>query len=471
MALAVYQAALKIQTPSDHQKDFPTEVASLQQRLDIVTEELRFTRQELQVTREETARGFRALNERLDRLLGTSEEQIHRFDNVAERLDEEDHQISSTTPDPHVEPSETKRVAQLTVPVLEIPRHLDPDSMIEAKATLVCAVGDTSQNLDPTTIATKTHVQPWASSSVGRNKASVDESSPEFVEQKVKALLNKLTFDNFNSVSDQIISWVNKSEQEKSGATLGLIIKLVFEKATDESHWAEMYARLCRRLMERISPTVHDNSIRNKAGELIVGGQLFLKLLVSRCQKNFECGWVQAEVSKAGDSVGGEPELGSDEDYIRVKAKRQGIGLVRLIGELFKLQMLTGRIVHGCIKMLLPSERNLPNPTEAEIESLCQLLTTVGESLDLPESKAHMDGYFGRLQMVADNNHVPTRIHYMVLDVIELRQRHWRPRNFDTDPPMTTQGFEQDLRANLISVLGRRRSHQQGYNQGGSPLG
>ncbi|KAG8957896.1 hypothetical protein FRC00_003336 [Tulasnella sp. 408] len=415
MALAVYQAALKLPPPSDYQKDFHTEVAGLQQRLNIVTEELRLTRQELQVTREETARGFRALNERLDRLLGTSEEQGHRLDIVAECLDEGDLQISSTTTTSHGEPSEAKGVTQLTVPVLdsEIPRHVDPDIKVEAKANQVSVVGDTSQNLDPATVAATAHVQPWAASR--RNKVASDESSLEFVEQKVKALLNKLTSENFDSISDQIVNWVNKSEHEKSGATLGLIIKLVFEKATDESHWAEMYARLCRRVMERISPTVHDNSIRDQAGELIVGGRLFLKLLVSRCQKNFECGWVQAQISKAGGSIGGEPELGSDEDYIRVKAKRQGIGLVCLIGELFKLQILTGRIVHGCIKLLLPSESSFPYSTEAELESLCQLLTTVGKSLDLPESKAHMDGYFGRLQMVADNNHVPLRIHYMVL--------------------------------------------------------
>ncbi|KAG9028143.1 hypothetical protein FS837_003971, partial [Tulasnella sp. UAMH 9824] len=352
MALAVYQAALKVQHPPDCQKGLPTEVASLQQRLDIVTEELRLTRQELQVTREETARGFRAMNERLDRLLGASEEQSHCLD-VAEHLDEEvscsrillPYLEADRAPTSH-EPSEAKSINQLTVPVLEIPRHLDPDHKAEIKATPVCAVGDTSQNLDPTTAATTTLVQPWAPSSVGRNRAALDESSPEFVEQKVKALLNKLTFENFDSVSDQIVNWVNKSKPEKSGATLGLVIKLVFEKATDESHWAEMYARLCRKMMEKISPTVHDNSIRNRAGELIVGGQLFAKLLVSRCQKNFNYGWVQAEASKAGGSIGGEPELGSSEDYIRVKAKRQGIGLVHLIGELFKLQMLTDRIVH-----------------------------------------------------------------------------------------------------------------------------
>ncbi|KAG8911280.1 hypothetical protein FRC00_006781 [Tulasnella sp. 408] len=451
MALAVYQTALKLQPTLDCQKDFPTEVARLQQRLDVVTEELRSTRQELQVTREETARGFQALNERLDRLLGASEEQIHHSEIIIERLDEEDRQGFSATPISHVEPEAVKEIIQPTVPVLEIPKQFDPDDEVEAEPTPVCAVGGTYQNLDPVVIVAAAPLQRRAPSLVGQKKAVMDERSLELVERQVKALLNKLTSKNFDSVSDQIINWVNKSEIEMSGATLGLAIKLVFKKATDESHWADVYARLCRKMMERISPTVYDNTVRDKHGELILGGRLFLRLLLSRCQESFECGWVQAEVSKAGGGVSGEPELGSNEYYTQVKAKRQGIGLVHLIGELFKLRMVTGRIVHECIKTLLPSESDLPNPTEAEVESLCQLLTTVGKSLDLPESKAHMDGYFGRLQMVADNNHVPPRIHYMVLnqyllglsiqDVIELRKRHWRPRNTDTDPPMPTQGF------------------------------
>ncbi|KIO16039.1 hypothetical protein M407DRAFT_247092 [Tulasnella calospora MUT 4182] len=79
-----------------------------------------------------------------------------------------------------------------------------------------------------------------------------------------------------------------------------------------------------------------------------------------------------------------------------------------------------------------------------------------------------MDGYLGRLQMVADNNNVSSRIRYMVKDIIELRQRHWRGRNADTKPPMTAQGFDRVPRGNLISVLGRR--HRRVNNQGGSPL-
>ncbi|KIO20808.1 hypothetical protein M407DRAFT_29563 [Tulasnella calospora MUT 4182] len=276
-----------------------------------------------------------------------------------------------------------------------------------------------------------------------RRRLAVDENSPEYVERKVKALLNKLLLENFDSVSNQIINWANKSENENNGATLILVIKLVFEKAIDEAPWSEMYARLCRKMMEQISQNVQDDNIRNNSGEPIVGGHLFRKYLLNRCQEDFERGWSQKEsaqaaaalkaaddkaaedASKANGEDGG-PVLYSEEYYALLKAKRQGLGLVRFIGELFKLQMLTERIMHECIKTLLSK---IDNPEEEEIESLCTLLMTVGQALDTPKAKGHMDIYFGRIRMLAEDSNLGWRIRHLLLEVIELRQRSWRPRN------------------------------------------
>jgi len=48
-----------------------------------------------------------------------------------------------------------------------------------------------------------------------RSSASVQAvEPPKTVERKVKALLNKLTMEKFDSISDQIVAWANKSEAE-----------------------------------------------------------------------------------------------------------------------------------------------------------------------------------------------------------------------------------------------------------------
>ena len=119
------------------------------------------------------------------------------------------------------------------------------------------------------------------------------------MERKVKGLLNKLTMKKFDSISDQIVSWANESENEKDGRTLIQVIKLVFKKATDEATWSEMYARLGRKMIEQISPKVQDDGIKNNDGKPFTSGQLFCKYLLNRCQEDFERGWVAKEVTTA----------------------------------------------------------------------------------------------------------------------------------------------------------------------------
>jgi translation initiation factor 4G len=139
----------------------------------------------------------------------------------------------------------------------------------------------------------------WTPASISRKPQAADAESPEMVDRKVKGLLNKLTMEKFDSISDQIIAWANKSEKEKDGRTLIQVIRLVFEKATDEAAWSEMYSRLCRKMMEQISSKVQDDGIKNQEGKPIAGGQLFRKYLLNRCQEDFERGWVAKEATAA----------------------------------------------------------------------------------------------------------------------------------------------------------------------------
>jgi translation initiation factor 4G len=93
----------------------------------------------------------------------------------------------------------------------------------------------------------------------------------------------------------------------------------------------------------------------------------------------------------------------SDEYYIAQKAKRRGLGLIQLIGELYKLDMLGKGVIRQCFLNLL---KNLQVPDEEDIESACKLLTTVGRSFERasPES---MEIVFSRLQIITEAENVP----------------------------------------------------------------
>lgn len=253
-------------------------------------------------------------------------------------------------------------------------------------------------------------------------------TSPYAVDRGVRALLSRLTPEQFQPISDLIIVWANKSEEEQDGRTLCQVIRLVYERAIDRpTGEVSMYARLCRKMMEQISPDVRHDGIKNAEGKPLSGGQLFRKYLLSRCREDFERHWVAKEATVAAAATkatedqaakaaaegkeDGESALYSEEYYAAQKAKRQGLGLIKFIGELFKLQMLTERIMHKCVKTLLG---NVKNPKEEEIESLCVLLTTVGQILDTPKARAHMDVYFSRMKELCKNPKVNSRMQFML---------------------------------------------------------
>ncbi|GAA5915865.1 hypothetical protein JCM8208_003936, partial [Rhodotorula glutinis] len=296
----------------------------------------------------------------------------------------------------------------------------------------------------------------WAPSVIA-GAPQADLSSPEMVQRKVKALLNKLTLERFDSISSQILEWANKSVDETDGRILRQVIALIFEKATDEATWSEMYARLCRMLMERVSTDVRDETVKTNDGTPVAGGALFRKYLLNRCQEDYENGWKNKEAASAAakskeaddkakkdandaakkeaEESGKEPaqeaELLSDEYYAAQKAKRRGLGLVRFIGELYRLQMLTERIMHECIKKLLADTEN---PEEEDVESLCRLLTTVGKALDTPKARAHMDVYFSRMDMIANSPKISSRMRFMILDVVDLRSARWASKTEAAGP-------------------------------------
>lgn len=59
------------------------------------------------------------------------------------------------------------------------------------------------------------------------------------------------------------------------------------------------------------------------------------------------------------------------------KMRRKSVGNCRFIGELFKLQMLTAKIMIRCVAQLLS------NLEEESLECLCKLLTTIGKDLEM----------------------------------------------------------------------------------------
>lgn len=290
--------------------------------------------------------------------------------------------------------------------------------------------------------------------------ASGDDSrlSPEMVQRKVKAALNKMTPEKFDKIADQILEIASQSRYETDGRSLRQVIQLTFEKATDEPNFSSMYAKFCKRMLESMHPDIKDENIKDKNGNIVTGGALFRKYLLNRCQEEFERGW-KVNLPPKPEGVSEEAALMSDEYYVAAAAKRRGLGLIQFIGELFKLQMLTERIMHECVKKLVDYEGT---PEEEEVESLCKLLRTIGYALDATDkSRLAMDAYFNRIQQMMDSKELNSRMKFMLLDVVELRKVNWESKEADKGPKTIAEIREEAQKAQAEKEAAARDKQRQ----------
>ncbi|KAI1110248.1 hypothetical protein F5Y14DRAFT_465784 [Nemania sp. NC0429] len=307
----------------------------------------------------------------------------------------------------------------------------------------------------------------WKPLSVGKGAGSNNAPSqsslmdPATVQRKVKAALNKMTPENFDRISNQILDIAGQSKEETDGRTLRQVIQLTFEKATDEAHWASMYAKFCNKMLETMSSDIRDENITDRAGNVVSGGALFRKYLLNRCQEEFERGWkIQLPEKNEGAENKGEAALLSDEYYLAAAAKRRGLGLVQFIGELYKLGMLTERIMHECILKLVDYSGI---PDEAEVESLSKLLRTIGGNLDATEKgKAMMDVYFTRIQSMIDLPGLPSRLQFMLMDVFDLRKANWVSKEANKGPKTL-----EEVRAEVEAQTAQKAAENARSNQRG----
>lgn len=289
-----------------------------------------------------------------------------------------------------------------------------------------------------------------------------DLVSQEIIIRKIKSLLNKLTLERFDSISNQIWEFAKQSEKEDNGQSLRTVIQLVFNKACDEPNFASMWAQLCKKMYELISndTNIKDVNILDKNKEPVAGGPLFRKYLLNRCQQEFEKGW-KHDLPKIDESAPGEIMM-TDEYYAAVKAKRQGLGLVQFIGELFKLQMLTDRVMIECL-MKLCSEPT--QPEDEETETMCKLLTTMGKAFDNSgrRNKEWLDTYFERMNEMYKSTTLSSRVKFMILDVFDLRKSKWTLKRGNQPAPTTiAQIHEQAKKANEEKETMKRSGSSRG---------
>ncbi|XP_026776818.3 eukaryotic translation initiation factor 4 gamma 3 isoform X4 [Pangasianodon hypophthalmus] len=262
--------------------------------------------------------------------------------------------------------------------------------------------------------------------------------------RKVRSILNKLTPQMFSQLLKQVTDLTIDTEERLKG-----VIDLVFEKAIDEPSFSVAYGNMCSCLATLKVP------MADKPTSTVN----FRKLLLNRCQKEFEKDKANDDVFEkkqreleAAASTSERERLQEELEEAKDKARRRSIGNIKFIGELFKLRMLTEAIMHDCVVKLLK------NHDEESLECLCRLLTTIGKDLDFEKAKPRMDQYFNQMEKIVKERKTSSRIRFMLQDVIDLRLHNWVSRRADLGPKTIEQIHKE---AKIEEQEEQRKVHQQ----------
>ncbi|KAJ2251723.1 hypothetical protein GGI13_003688, partial [Coemansia sp. RSA 455] len=286
-----------------------------------------------------------------------------------------------------------------------------------------------------------------------------DEMQEDVFNRGMRNLLNKLTPENFDTVSDELVMWGNKSVNETDARILRHLVMLVYQEAIDEPNWARTYARLCLKLICNTDMQIEDHNVLTKDGKYLCGGFIVRKYLLTKCQEEYERGW----------KVDMPEDMESDEYCEAMRIKRRGLGLVCFVGELFLLDILKPLILHECIKRLLS---NFETPEEEETLSLAELLTTTGKKLDVPADKDLIDAYFVRIKAMSVNTALLKRVRFRLVDVLELRQNGWVSRLGDVGPKTIAEIHEEaERKKQALAALYPTEHHPRRRSESNSGRG
>lgn len=265
----------------------------------------------------------------------------------------------------------------------------------------------------------------WKASIFKKEEAEeTDEDSDEVVLRKSLLILNKLSLTKFDKLSDKFIATgIGRNETCLAGA-----IELVVKKAQDEPHFAAMYAALCLKLSR--TPMDFEEPGKKKR---------FKKMLLGECQKEFEED-TQTKIAQAIEGMEDEEEKQTKAGLI----KKHYLGHMRFIGELYKGDLISIKIMLMCLPALLEGDVAATEAIDEEkVECFAKLMTVIGSSLEQQSASLKSIGKADASEKLANcwksveimagkrkekGPSVSNRIKFMLQDLIEMKENGWIQR-------------------------------------------
>jgi len=262
----------------------------------------------------------------------------------------------------------------------------------------------------------------------GKDAEEKSEDSAEEVLRKALLILNKLSLTKFDKLSDEFINCGIARDIECLTGAVGLIVN----KAQEEQHFSSMYAGLCLKLANTPLEGFDEGSKK---------GKKFKKILLERCQTEFETD-TATKIQEATKDISDPEEI----EYHSNLIKKHYLGHMRFIGELYKGDLISIKIMLFCIPALLENSdegKNNNQDYEEKVECFAKLMTVIGSSLEQQSEAMKKVGKIDTAEKLAecwktveimagrrdgDGPKVSNRIKFMLQDLLEMKANGWVKR-------------------------------------------
>jgi hypothetical protein len=239
-----------------------------------------------------------------------------------------------------------------------------------------------------------------------RSRRTTDSSSEPTQEighaefsRKIKAILNKLSVEKFAPLSAKLLEVGFASSDH-----VQILIEEIFERATTQHHYIDMYTNLCE--------LAHTFFSENPISEDPKCG--FKRLLLNECQRSFE--------RNLEPPVGLESLDFDERTLAEVKYKTRMLGNIRFVGALLARHMLASKVLISILDDLLS------DPIPEALETVAALLTVTGPVFDTSDWPHHprLAAIFAQLQELSSNKSTSARVRCLLKDLMDLRARKWQ---------------------------------------------
>merc|ERR1711957_1009678 len=149
------------------------------------------------------------------------------------------------------------------------------------------------------------------------------------------------------------------------------------------------------------------------------------------------------------------------------------------IGQLFLLKLLSGRIVGGVLRDLAKCDDGTVAPDEPMVECLCELLTTIGYTLECSnDGRVAIESVCGRLLELKDRPSpagtrpgglYSKRVQFAIQELLDIRSSGWRKKTFkpsaktkeeirrEQEQYLRAQAWGMDVSGAEVKIVGKPR--------------